>query len=148
QPRIFLGGLSAMVGPQTVGFGSLTVAGQVIRRAVPANRIVGDVSQKVDRDITEMTMSPERVLGLNLAYIGQLAALQAWYREVRLARIPDDGEHGHIAVVTAAAADLLSTCIAERVQRLREFLEERSRPLPRLSFAAPPCPLKVELNLP
>ena len=50
QPRIFLGGLSGMVGPQKVGFGSLTVAGQVIRREVPSNRMVGDVPRKVDKE--------------------------------------------------------------------------------------------------
>src|SRR6185436_10422934 len=42
QPRIFLGGLSGIVGPQKVGFGSCTVAGQVLRREVPPNRLVGD----------------------------------------------------------------------------------------------------------
>jgi hypothetical protein len=46
QPRIFLGGLSGIVGPQKVGFGSFTVAGQVLRREVPSNRIVGDVPCK------------------------------------------------------------------------------------------------------
>ena len=50
QPRIFLGGLSGIVGPQKVGFGSFTVAGQILRREVPFNRIVGDVPRNVDKE--------------------------------------------------------------------------------------------------
>src|SRR5499427_6674265 len=51
QPRIFLGGLSGIVGPQKVGFGSFTIAGQVLRREVPPNRIVGDTPRSVDGEI-------------------------------------------------------------------------------------------------
>src|SRR6266404_1646114 len=87
QRRIFLGGLSGIVGPQKVGFGSLTLAGQVIRREVPPNRVVGDAARNVDKDFHALNQFPSRVLKLNLEYIGQLAALQAWYRHVRLARI-------------------------------------------------------------
>ena len=50
QPRIFLGGLSGIVGPQKVGFGSFTIAGQVLRKEIPSNRVVGDVPRKVDRE--------------------------------------------------------------------------------------------------
>src|SRR5262249_19095638 len=85
-----------------------------------------------------------RILKLNLEYIGQLAALQTWYREVRLARIPAGTENAHIRVVTRAALELLSVCIDERVETLRHFLQERSLPIPRLSFANPTCPLSIE----
>jgi len=37
QERIFLGELSGIVGPQKVGFGSFTIAGQVLRRQIPAS---------------------------------------------------------------------------------------------------------------
>jgi hypothetical protein len=39
---------------------------------------------------------------------------------------------------------LLSVCIDERVERLQQYLEERRLPIPRLSFVARPCPLKIE----
>src|SRR5215471_12432693 len=74
QPRIFLGGLSGLVGPQKVGFGSFTVAGQVVRREIPSNRLVGDVPRKVDREFYNFTEGPNRILNLNLEYIGQLTA--------------------------------------------------------------------------
>jgi len=148
QPRIFLGGLSGLVGPQKVGFGSFTVAGQVVRKEIPSNRVVGDVPRKVDREFYNSTEGPNRILNLNLGYIGQLTALQAWYREVRLARIPVAPEYAHIRVVTQAALDLLSVCIDERVERLRQFLEERGLPIPSLPLSIPPCPLRVEARHP
>jgi len=148
QQRIFLGGLSGIVGPQKVGFGSFTIAGQVLRKEIPSNRVVGDLPRKVDREFYAPTEAPSRILRLNLEYIGQLTALQAWYREVRLARIPANQEYGHIRVVTQSALELLSVCIAERVERLRQFLEERDIAIPPLSLVNPPCPLKIEPSSP
>jgi len=148
QRRIFLGGLSGIVGPQKVGFGSCTVAGQVLRRDVPPNRLIGDVPRKVDKDFYAPLDAPSRILRLNLEYIGHLTALQAWYRAVRLARIPSGPGYEHIRIVTQAASELLSVCIDERVERLQQFLEERGIRIPMLLFVNPPCPLKVESSSP
>jgi hypothetical protein len=144
QPRIFLGGLSGIVGPQKVGFGSLTVAGQVLRREVPANRIVGNMPLSIDKEFGVLSDSPTRILKLNLEYIGQLTALKAWYGDVRLARIPAVVEFEHLRIVIKSASELLSGCIEERVQRLRQYLEERDIPVPTLPHLIPPCPLKIE----
>jgi hypothetical protein len=148
QQRIFLGGLSGIVGPQKVGFGSCTVAGQVLRREVPSNRLVGDVPRKVDKDFYAPLHAPSRIVRLNLEYIGHLNALQAWYRAVRLPRIPSDPEYEHIRIVTQAASELLSVCIDERAERLQQFLEERGIRVPTLLFVNPPCPLKIESSSP
>ena len=148
QQRIFLGGLSGIVGPQKVGFGSFTVAGQVVRKEIPGNRMVGDVPRKVDTQFNASTEAPKRIMKLNLEYIGQLTALQAWYRKVRLARIPASRKYAHIRIVTQAALDLLSVCIDERVKKLRQFLEERGLPIPSLSLSNPPCPLRIEAKHP
>src|SRR5262245_52539783 len=148
QPRIFLGGLSGIVGSQKVGFGSCTVAGQVLRREVPPNRLVGDVPRKVDREFYVSADAPARILKLNLEYIGNLTALLIWYRDVRLVRIPTDPKYEHIRVVTQAALKLLSVCIEERIKRLRQFLEERRTPLPSLSFVDRLCPLRVRPRYP
>ena len=144
QPRIFLGGLSGLIGPQKVGFGSFTVAGQVIRREVPSNWIVGDVPRVIDSEFRTLSETPDRILRLNLEYIGQLTALQAWYRHVRLVRIPSRTEYAHLRIVTHAASELLSVSIDERVQRLTQFLAERDLPIPSLTFTIPPCPLRIE----
>jgi hypothetical protein len=148
QNRIFLGGLSGIVGPQKVGFGSFTIAGQVVRKEVPSSRVIGDVPRKVDREFYISTEAPSRILKLNLEYIGQLTALQAWYREVRLARIPASQEYAHLRVVTQAALELLFVCIDERVKRLCQFLQERGLPIPYFSFTNSPCPLSIEATHP
>lgn len=148
QPRIFLGGLSGIVGPQKVGFGSFTVAGQVLRREVPPNRIFGDTPRKVDQELRSLVEAPNRIMKLNLEYIGNLSALRAWYQNVRLARVPVVPDCEHLRIVVQAASELLSVCIDERVERLRQYLEERSLPVPRLSFATPLCPLKIEPSSP
>ena len=85
---------------------------------------------------------------LNLEYIGNLSALRTWYQNVRLARIPVVPDCEHLRIVVQAASELLSVCIDERVARLRQYLEERSLPVPRLSFVTPRCPLKIEPNSP
>ena len=144
QPRIFLGGLSGLVGPQKVGFGSFTVAGQVIRREVLPNRIVGGAPRNIDKDFFTLNETSNRVVRLNLEYIGNLTALQTWYRHVRLARIPLRPEYEHLRIVTQAAFELLSFSIEERIQRLRQFLEERKLPIPLLTYKIPPCPLMIE----
>jgi hypothetical protein len=87
-------------------------------------------------------------LKLNLEYIGQLAALQAWYRHVRLARIPTCPAYEDLRIVTQAAADLLSVSIDERVQRLRQFLDERALAMPRLPSTVLPCPLRIKASNP
>jgi hypothetical protein len=148
QPRIFLGGLSGIVGPQKIGFGSFTLAGQVIRREVPPNRIVGDAARSIDKEFHALNRFPSRILKLNLGYIGQLVALQAWYRHVRLARIPTCSEYEDLRIVTQAAADLLSVSIDERVHRLQQFLEERELIIPPLPSTVLPCPLRIESSKP
>jgi acetyltransferase-like isoleucine patch superfamily enzyme len=148
QARIFLGGLSGIVGPQKVGFGSSTVAGQVLRREVPPNRLVGDVPRKVDKELYPSAHAPTRILKLNLEYIANLTALQVWYRDVRLQRIPADPTYEHIRIVTESALKLLSVCIDERVARLRWFLEERGTSLPSPSFVHRECLLSVERRSP
>jgi bifunctional N-acetylglucosamine-1-phosphate-uridyltransferase/glucosamine-1-phosphate-acetyltransferase GlmU-like protein len=104
QPRIFLGGLGGIVGPQKVGFGSFTVAGQVLRREVPPNRILGDAPRNVDVEFGALNESPKRILKLNLEYIGNLSALRAWYQNVRLARIPALSDYKHLRIVIQGAS--------------------------------------------
>jgi UDP-N-acetylglucosamine/UDP-N-acetylgalactosamine diphosphorylase len=148
RQRIFLGGLGGIVGPQKVGFGSCTIAGQVTRREVPSNRIVGEAPREVDKEFSIPTELPNRIIKLNVAFIGQLTALRAWYRTVRLARIPPGARYDHVRVVTRAAVELLSVCIDERVERLRQFVGERNIPLPSIAFLNPQCPLKIDNSLP
>lgn len=146
ERRIFLGGAGGMVGPRTIGFGSVTAAGQVVRRDVAADRIVLQAPREIDRDHPEADLDPaSRRVGANLHYIGQLVALRAWYRAVRLRRLPQGEAHAAARAVVTAALHTLDVCVAERVQRLRAFLTERGEAMPDLQLDPPvPCPLQIE----
>jgi len=145
ERRIFLGGAGGLVGPGKVGYGSVTAAGQVVRRPVAAERMVLEAMPKLDRPFVSGKLDAlQPRLSRNLEYIGQLVALRAWYRHVRLARAPA-GAHA-LRTVLEAAHELLGTCVNERVERVRAFVRERGGSLPPLLLdaAPPPCPLPIE----
>jgi len=146
EPRIFLGGAGGLVGPCTVGYGSVTGAGQVVRRPVAPERLVVQSLPKLDRPFSAARLDALRPrLGRNLAYIGQLVALRAWYRQVRLRRVPEGAEHAARVTVLEAAVETLDLCIAERVKRMDAFVRERGGPAITLNLDAerPPCPLPI-----
>jgi hypothetical protein len=45
-------------------------AGQVLRRKVPPNRILGDTPRKVDQEFSSLVEAPNRIMKLNPEYIG------------------------------------------------------------------------------
>ena len=85
QPRVFLGGLAASVGPMRVGFGAFLGPGAVYRRDVKDGRFL--LSEKPI--VVEMGFDPKVLAGLprklhkTFEYIGHLAALWQWYQHVR-----------------------------------------------------------------
>ena len=125
RKRVFLGGLSGLVGPGEVGFGSMTIAGQVIRRPVGADRLSGAVPPSVDRDMptsSSVVVGNRAKLRANFHYVGQLCALRAWYVQVRIARrarFEGDGEVH--AEVLAAGVRALDAMIRERLLRLDQY---------------------------
>ena len=147
--RIFLGGAGGLVGPATVGYGAITGAGQVVRRDVPAQRLVLEPAPSLDVELHPGRLdAASRRRDQNVAYIGQLVALRAWYREIRLHRVPassgeQDAAWVHRAVLLAAI-DTLDLCIEERVARLESFLRERGETMALRRGDEPPCPLQVE----
>lgn len=85
QPRIFLGGLGATVGPTSVGYGSFLGPGQVYRREVgEGQNLLGEPPIPLN-----VAFDPQRLTGIrqklrrNLRYIGNLAALWQWYVHAR-----------------------------------------------------------------
>ena len=142
RERIFLGGSGGLVGPRRVGFGSIAGAGQVVRRDVPERHLVVEATPEVSKP---MRGQPGRRLGpivaANAAYVGQLAALRAWYLGVRLvrARTEEDG-----ALVRAGVA-ALELGLAERWKRLADVVTEvgarDARPEQPELGEAPPSPL-------
>lgn len=147
EPRIFLGGASGLVGPGAVGFGGITGAGQVVRKPVGEGRLSLQPIRELDapRDPGHLDRAHPRA-ERNVAYIGNLVALRAWYRHVRLARAT-----GSLRLVVQAGIDTLTICIAERVKRLEAFLAERGEAMPTLTLEPPEagaqgCPLRGALE--
>ncbi|MGY4508934.1 UDP-N-acetylglucosamine pyrophosphorylase [Bradyrhizobium sp. USDA 3650] len=141
EERIFIGGSSGMVGPTRIGFGSFTTAGQVIRSDVATKRIRSESQREVDAPwgFAAPRKAADRV-ERNLEYIGHLVALQAWYRRMRKARVPDDDVSLPQRLTLDAAIALLDGNIAERWVRLGQFL---GQPLPPIKFPAIDCPLQL-----
>ena len=150
EERIFIGGLSGMVGPLQVGFGSFSVAGQIIRSDIADHRIYSDLPRRIDapwdfgiRDITDARLQR------NLEYIGHLCALRAWYVDVRMARLSPNDTSSHQAITLTAARKLIEGSVAERISRLDQYLKVRNAILPAITFPAIECPLRIApSNLP
>lgn len=145
ERRIFLGGSGGMVGPRQVGFGAVAGAGQVLRKDVPADRLVVQAARAVEQPIAgSMLDAAGPRAARNARYLGELHALRAWYAEVRLRRAPQAGPGAHVRTVMQEAIATLDLCIAEREARLTAFLRERgveaSVPRPVQTHA---CPIAV-----
>ncbi len=145
QKRIFLGGSSGLVGPRAVGYGSITGAGQVVRRDVAPGRLVMQTGGAVDEPLDSVRDERiDKVAAKNVAYIANLHALRAWYVEARLARARR-ANTVDLAVVYEEAIRNLDVCLAERIARLESYLSERKRTLPKLTPPTiPPFPLAQE----
>ncbi|MCA9659864.1 MAG: UDP-N-acetylglucosamine pyrophosphorylase, partial [Myxococcales bacterium] len=146
ERRIFLGGSGGMIGPRNVGFGAVVGAGSVMRSDVADDRLSLQRGRALDRPLDPEHLDPlaaryER----NLRYIGELVALRAWYREVRLRRA---AAQPHTAIVTREAIANLDLAIDERRKRLISYAGERglaAEELPPLApDSYPPCPIAID----
>ena len=124
QPAIFLGGQGGLVGPCVIAYGTVIPAGQIWRGdiTVPGHLVAkpafrAPINMPYD---TRLYPSVKRVLRNNLRYIGNIAALDMWYRVVRARFMPTDDPY------TAA-------CLAGARQRLAEILDERMARLDELA---------------
>lgn len=139
ERRIFLGGLSGIVGPGRVGYGSIVAAGQIVRRDVEDDAFVLREVRRVERHLQPgWTDRLEPRLRQNIEYVAQLFALRQWYREVRLARLAADDPR---RIVVAAGVDVIEQAIAERRKQLARFAEERGAKSPSFAIGElPRCP--------
>jgi len=121
QPAVFLGGQGGAVGPVTVGFGTVVAAGSVLRSDVGPGKLVvvgPPPAMTVDRSPADYR-SANRMVAKNLRYLGELAAMEAWYRHVR-APFFAAAELG--TLVCEGALAMLELARAERISRLRAML--------------------------
>lgn len=125
KPPIFLGGMSGIVGPKEVGFGSMTIAGQVLRKSVPDDTMFSGKTPDFEKPFSYSTSQPsEKHIRLkresNVEYLAQLYALKAWYTHVRLKRsaLCNNDE---LSLVYTGALETLEECVKERVKRYKSF---------------------------
>jgi UDP-N-acetylglucosamine/UDP-N-acetylgalactosamine diphosphorylase len=133
QDRIFLGGLSGMVGPLSVGFGALTVAGQVVRNSVSDQTMHAETGLSIDKmwSPTKVQFSKDHLSKIqqkNIEFLAQLYALQEWYTQIRLKRsiLQEDQE---LTLIITGAIETIQNGIQERISRYNSFAKEWNMPL-------------------
>ncbi len=135
QPAIFLGGQGGLVGPCTLAFGTVIPAGQIWRGDVTEpGRLVAKIPF---RSAINTPYDPRqyhglrRVLRNNLLYLGNILALDLWYRVVRAAFMLGDPFR---AACHAGARRRLAEILDERLSRLDELAKKVAHSL---DFCAP-----------
>ncbi len=127
---IFVGGQCGLVGPLHVDFGAVLAAGSVVRRDVAGDRVQWETAES---SVIE-GFDPEIYTGLRRKFlttarlIGNLWALDAWYRAVRL-----PAAAGHEKPLYEAAREQLRLHIAERVKRLTKIIDKLERSIEKSS---------------
>ena len=115
SPAIFLGGQGGIVGPCRIEYGTVIPAGQTWRGDVTEpGRLVAKPGFKRDIDVpydARTYSNIQRTARNNLTYIGNILALDAWYRVIRAPHM--------------AADPFRRACHQGALQRISEILNER-----------------------
>ena len=129
RPPVFLGGQGGLVGPSRIAFGCVIAAGAIYRddaleeglllRPAP---LVGTSRPYTPGAYREIG----RVVRNNLIYIGNIRALQAWYRIVRRRAMTRDP---FSAACHEGALAQLAAVVDERIKRLGELAGKMPRSL-------------------
>ena len=118
QPPIFLGGQGGMIGPVRLGYGNVVAAGCVLREDHPeGNKLIyaAAFAGGAKDFIPAAYPGFRRIVENNILYLANLAALEAWYREVRKPFL-EAQEYG--VLLFHGVMDQLSLARRERIKRL------------------------------
>lgn len=121
QPPIFLGGQGGLVGPARIGFGCVTPAGTVFRGDAPGDGFLLRAPEPPEGARPYQVgayRGAARIWRNNLAFIGNLLALRAWYRHVRVMFLTGIYQR----FCWEGALRLLEGAMAERLKRLDEWV--------------------------
>ena len=143
QPPIFLGGQGGLVGPAKIAFGTVIPAGQIWRGNVEKpSQLVARAGFKRDLAMTynpNTFSSVSQIVRNNLAYIGNILALDGWYRVVRSRYL---SAYAYQEACYVGARKRLAEILSERLHRLDELLKKVEK-----SFANDPAPQKENQEL-
>lgn len=120
QRPIFLGGQGGLVGPARIAYGTVVAAGHVVRRDIemPGQLVVPPSPAPGAADYDPRGYGRvERLVRNNLAYIGNIRALRAWYQFIRAPFMTGDP---FSAACREGALEVLDLILAERIRRLGE----------------------------
>lgn len=130
QPPIFLGGQGGLVGPSVIEYGTVIPAGQIWRGDVKEpGRIVAKPAFRRTINMpydSQVYHGIKHILRNNLLYIGNLLALDLWYRVVRAPFMLSDPWREACCV---GARRCLNEILDERVSRLDELAKKVARSL-------------------
>jgi len=120
RPPIFLGGQGGLVGPVRIEYGCVLAAGTVYRRdALQPNHLLGAGESWESRPYRmNVHRNTDRIIRNNLIYIGNLRALESWYRLVRTRTMDHDP---FAAACREGALKAVATDLEERIKRLGEL---------------------------
>ncbi len=118
RPRLFIGGNGSLIGPLAAAFGAVTTAGgRFSRRLQPGlNLSEGEPPASTAEGFDlEVYGSVRRLFAGQVAYIGELAALKAWYGQARALVAKGEPE---LEQVYCRAGAMVELNIAERIAQL------------------------------
>ena len=119
QPAIFLGGQGGVVGPARIGYGTVVAAGSVLREDFPEDRklvIARSHPGRIKDFVAHAYKNLSRIVGNNVIYLANLAALEQWYRHIRQ-QFFSRQEFGNL--IHAGALEKLVMAKAERLSRIK-----------------------------
>ena len=124
EPPIFLGGQGGLVGPVRIEFGTVVVAGTIVRKdALKKNRMIFS-GATVSKDMPfhpGLYTNTKRIVVQNALYIANLIALRRWYLDVRKSFMKEDTME---QALHHGALETLELAIEERLKRLGEVADK------------------------
>jgi UDP-N-acetylglucosamine/UDP-N-acetylgalactosamine diphosphorylase len=124
QPAIFLGGQGGVVGPARIGYGTVVAAGSVVRDDVPEDKklVIARAHPGGVKDfVAHAYKNLSRIVGNNVIYLANLAALDQWYRHIRQ---PFFSRQEFGDLIFAGAIEKIAMAKTERLSRLRALVEK------------------------
>ncbi len=143
RPPIFLGGQGGSVGPLRLGYGNVTAAGTILRKDVleTGRIIIGKTHRGGEVPfVPGMYSGLKRIIENNILYLGNLMALEQWYKHVRKPFL-ESRELGNL--IFQGALNNLFLAKDERKKRLMSMAEKLCHP-PGESEGASSNPGRVE----
>lgn len=138
QPRLFIGGNGSLIGPLGAAFGAVTAAGGRYASELAPGMNVPRRERPAALDFDpEVYGSVKRVVRTQVAYIAELAALDAWYLHVRLPLAAGDPDRDGLY---RRAQAVVRDNILERIEQLEALAARMPHSADRLARRSPGDP--------